>query len=426
MIVIFGANGRTGREVIREAKIRNIPFRAVVKNDHDTQHLKELLAVNDIHYADADHKASLKPVLKDATAVVSCIDARTAGWGSPSYHKYAAANIVNAAHEIGITRILHLSVMGAYRWSPNKLNQQTFHLDLWIRRSAVPWTMLRVSCYHDEVIEAHINPPDGGCPHPISKSSRYAPVSRRDVARSVMDIIPDLIPSRTWLLGGPEVFTGSSLQQRVQSHIRHNKGPKTMYGPLPNGDVSVAPESSLIMVGAIPTETLEWALDPKANPLEDQPFWSRDTPEYHCSDRQAELNQLASMNRNLRFAVHKLLFEDLTRIGIDNTGCTLDFSEAIIPQNAEHAIAHKASLNTMNNIRVLTSSQEECLCSGFDFIYDDLADELQLWWNGDNNEEIPAAVWERLDLGTKRRLHKHSRWKKSERVRSYIAQQHQK
>jgi len=425
MLVIFGANGRTGREVLREAKIRDIPVRAVAKNDLDTQFLQSFIDVNDIHFADADHKESLFPVLKGATAVVSCIDARTAGWGSPHYHKFAAANIVHAANEVGIKRILHLSVMGAYRWSPNKLNQQTFHLDLWIRRSSVPWTMLRVSCYHDEVIEGHVIPPDGGKPHPIVASSRCAPVSRRDVARSVMDIVPDLIPSRTWLIGGPEVFTGRSLQERIRKYIQPGNGTVTAYGPLPDGDVSVAPESSLIMVGAIPTETLEWALDPKQNPIEPQPFWKRDVPEYHPSDLQQELPQLSSMNRNLRYAVHKLLYEDLSRIGINPEGCTFDFSQSTIPDSAEHAIAHKASINSMNNIRVLDSSTNECLYASFDFVYDDLADDLQIWWKSDSESEIPDAIWERFDLGTKRRLHKHPRWKDSIRVRNFIARQHQ-
>ena len=54
-----------------------------------------------------------------------------------------------------IPKILQLSVMGSFRWSPNILNRQSFHLDLAVRRSKVPWTMLRVSCYHDEIIDAH-------------------------------------------------------------------------------------------------------------------------------------------------------------------------------------------------------------------------------------------------------------------------------
>ena len=425
MIVVFGANGRTGREVIREAKLRNIPVRAVAKNDQDTHYLKDLISVNELHFADADHKESLPPVLKDATGIISCIDARTAGFGSPTYEKFAAANIVHAAHEQNITRILHLSVMGAYRWSPNALNKQSFHLDLWVRRSKVPWTMLRVSCYIDEVIEAHVAPPDKKRPHPLRASSRYAPVSRRDVARAVMDIMPDLIPSRTWLIGGPEVFTGAALKKKLQPY-KKGSGSLTEYGPLPNGDVSVAPESTLIMVGALPCESLAWALNPKENPLPAEPFWNRSTPEYHPSDQKQSLPILSTMNRDLRFAMHALLSSDLKRMGIQEENITLDFSHAHPSPNGEQVLAHKSSMSSMDGVRVCNQEGKEIYSSSFTVLYDDLADELQLWWSADPSEDIPIEIWEQLDLGIKRRLHKHPHWKKSQRVRDFVATQHHK
>ena len=215
MVVIFGANGRTGIEIVKEAIRRKMSVKAVARNDHDTHRLEKLLPVNEIHFADADHPESIRSVLKDATAVISCLDSRTAGFGSPKYSPLAAANVVQTAAEKGIEKILHLSVMGAYRWSPNPLNKQSFHLDIHVRRLRVPWTMLRVSCYHDEIIEGHVAPPDQRKPHTIHPSSRYSPVSRKDTARVVCNIIPDLIPNRTWLLGGPKVYQGNELAQTI-------------------------------------------------------------------------------------------------------------------------------------------------------------------------------------------------------------------
>ena len=424
MIVVFGANGRTGREIVREAKKRGISIRAVAKNDLDTEYLTKLLHVNEISFADADHKESIFPVLKEASAVISCIDARTSGWGAPSYEKFAAANIVNAAHECNIPKILHLSVMGAYRWSPNLLNRETFHLDLWVRRSSVPWTMLRVSCYHDEVIEGHVCPPDGGLPHPFKKSSRYSPASRRDVARAVLDIIPDLIPSRTWLLGGPEVFTGAQLTKSIAPY-KKGSGARTTFGPLPNGDVSVSPESSLIMVGAIPQETLAWALDPKSNPLPASPFWNRDIPEYHPSDTQESIEILSTMNRNLRYALHRELIGDLQRVGVSTTTCTLDFSQASFVSEGLSSTPHKSHLQEIDHIRVIDSSGDVVLTSGFTFLHDDLSDVLHIWWNN-NERSIPTSIWEHLDLGTRRRLHHHPVWQQDPLVRDFISSQHKK
>ncbi len=206
MIVVIGANGMTGREIVRLALKQGHKIRPVVRDDNDTKHLEDLIEVNELSFADADHPESLKAVMKNAETVISCIDSRTAGWGAPRYNKFAAANVVKTANELGINKIIHLSVMGAYRWSPNALNRQSFHHDRWVKRSGAPWTMIRVSCYHDEIINAHVMPPDGKKAHPIHPSSRYSPVSRKDAAKAVMVLLPKLIPSRTWLIGGPETF----------------------------------------------------------------------------------------------------------------------------------------------------------------------------------------------------------------------------
>ena len=38
------------------------------------------------------------------------------------------------------------------------------------------------------------------------------------------------------------------------------------------------------------------------------------------------------------------------------------------------------------------------------FIYDELADDLQIWWQTDEDLDIPNHIWNDLDLGIRRRL----------------------
>jgi uncharacterized protein YbjT (DUF2867 family) len=427
MLAVFGANGMTGREVVREAKIRGVPVRAIAKNDHDTRYLEDLVDVNDIAFADADQPASIPAVLTGITAVVSCIDARTAGWGSPKYDEHAAANVVHAAHDAGISKIVHLSVMGAYRWSPNMLNRLSFQLDKWIKQSGVPWTMLRVSCYHDEIIESHVRPPDGGKPHTFQPSSRYSPVSRRDVARVIHNILPDLIPSRTWLVGGPQVFYGEELLKAIAPYSS-GKGRRTERGPLPHGDMSVPPETTQVMVGWVPQEDLLWALDPENNPLnlaENQPFWIREKPKNHPTDPGDDLPIFHTMNKALRYAIHELALQDLSRIGIDlKDVSTLSFTQAEKIESRNRGLPHKAPMHDIKNVSVLNTKEEIIHEGNLTFLYDDLADEFQLWWKSDDS--IPQEIWARLDMGVRRRLFKHPIWKKDEKVRDFTAQSHEK
>ncbi len=437
MLVVFGANGMTGREVIREAKLRNIPVRPVVRNDHDTQNLEDFIDVNELCFADADHPASLSIAFQDASAVICCLDARTAGWGATRYTPMAAANVVQAAHSAGIDRILQLSVMGAYRWSPNPLNRQSFHLDLPVRRLQVPWTMLRVSCYHDELIDAHIRPPDEGLPHPFLPSARYAPVSRRDTARVILNIMPRLIPNRTLLLGGPEVFTGAQLEELAsQYRIKSPKNnlwaryrerrSRTNRGPLPDGDMTVPPETTEIMVGWVPTESLPWMLDPLNYPLPEkhEPFWNRSIPAYHPADQQKYATVLSTMNRGLRFALHNLLIDDLKRLNQPTDNVFLDFSSAKSQLEGHSARPHKSILYELEDVALLDKNEQQILRGNVCFIYDDLADELLIWW--EREEAIPEEIWNLLDLGVRRRLSKHSKYGKDKKVLEFAAAQHQR
>jgi uncharacterized protein YbjT (DUF2867 family) len=423
MLVIFGANGMTGIELVREAILKGIPVKPVARNDHDTHRLEDLVDVNDISFADANHPESIKAILHDATSVISCMDARTAGYGSPVYHPEAAANVVRCASEMGIKKILHMSVMGAYRWSPNPLNRHSFHLDIHVRRLKVPWTMLRISCYHDEIIDSHVRPPDGGSPHQIKSSARYSPVSRRDTAKVVLNILPTLIPNRTWLLGGPIVYAGKALENAIKPY-KVGSGKKTLRGPLPHGDMSVATETSEIMVGWVPTESLEWTLDPRKNPIEDPPapFWNRPDPRAHHTDQGEETESLRPYNTSLRYAVHEGLFQDLRNLGISGT-VQFDFSEAVPIKDGNIGLPHKAELMELDKVKII---QENTVVhqGRFDFIYDDLADDFQIWWAKDNT--LPKYIWDRLDLGVRRRLQNHKKWKTDEKVLAFAAKSHER
>ena len=425
MLIIFGANGRTGIEIVKEAIRRKTKFKAIARNDNDTHRLEKILSVNEIDFADADHPESIRAVLSQATSVVSCLDSRTAGFGSPKYFPQAAANVVRAAAEMNISRMLHLSVMGAYRWSPNTLNKQSFHLDIHIRRLRVPWTMLKVSCYHDEIIEGHVSPPDQGRPHPIHPSSRYSPVSRRDVARVVCNILPDLIANRTWLLGGPKVYQGNELKRNITPFLKKGSG-RTKYGPLPNGDFSVAPETSEVMVGWIPTESLEWSLDPENHPIKKitDPFWKRPAPPKHRCDKGENDSLLKGIPKSLRFALHQALCSDLPRLNIQETEqIQFDFTKASWIAESPKEIVLQTQLQSIKDIQVYKNGN--LLRQGtIDFIFDDLADSFHAWWVTDH--KLPKDIWAQLDLGVKRRLSKHVRWKKESIVRDFIATSHER
>ncbi|MCB9791182.1 MAG: NAD(P)H-binding protein, partial [Alphaproteobacteria bacterium] len=260
MLVLFGANGRTGLAILREAERRGIPTRAVVRDDRDIDRIKGIADVQKLSYADPRHIDAVRAVMTDATWVISAIDPRGSGPGAPIYPREAAANIAWACTEAGVSGLIHVSVMGSFRWSPLEANTLSFELDTGIRDAEAPWLILRFSCYFDEVLEGHVRPPDGAAPHPVPRHSRYSPISRRDAAKMTLDMLPRFSPGRAVCAGGPQTFFSDELVALISPYKAKGRRPRTRYLSLPPGDVSVDAGTTRATAGYIPRDSLAQAL----------------------------------------------------------------------------------------------------------------------------------------------------------------------
>ena len=410
MLVVVGANGRTGVEIVREALRRGRTVKAVVRDDRDARNLDDIIDVQSISYADPEHYSSLPAVLSGATEVIVCIDPRTGGPGAPLYADEAAPNVIRAANEAGAKAIIYMSVMGAFRWSPNKMNRMAFHLDRGVRAQQAPWTVLRVSTYMDEIIDGHVRPPDGGKGHRISKSSRYSPISRREVARMALDYLPKAVAGRQVCVGGPEVFTGVELENLLAKWRTPGRR-RTKYAPVPRGDVSVMPDSTRVTVGWIPQDHLEAFLDPKGTPpptTEPPPVYARPKPNPHITDAGKDYKIQKAWGPTLRRVIHTQLAEDLGRLGLSAENVIFDFSRSRKGKGARTAKAHEGTFTSLSTVRVVDQDMNICIHSGnVDFMRDKLAEEFRCWWAGDG---IPEAIWRDLDMGVQRRMVASGHW----------------
>ena len=398
MLVVVGANGRTGREILRLAMARGREVRPIVRDDRDVDALHGVADVQELAYADPEHLDALRAVMDGATQVISCIEARTSGPGSRIYEGMAAENVVRAAHEAGAGRILHMSVMGAYRWSYAMLNRRAFYLEGGVRNTAAPWAILRVSCTHDEVIEGHVSPPDGARPHGFKPSSRYAPMHRVDAAKVALAYLERFEVGRSRAVGGPRVYTGEEMERLIAPRRQGSGWRKTRYASLPPGDVSVAPETTRSCVGFVPTATLEDALDglePEVVGAGKPGVCPKGDPPPHGADRGGGLDKAGP---DLRRVMHAQLIDDLSRVGVDG-GRSLDFRGA--REGKRWVKAHDGEACELTGVRVLGADDAVLYTGEVDLLRDTLADEFRCWWKGAG---IPETVWRELDMGVRRRL----------------------
>jgi uncharacterized protein YbjT (DUF2867 family) len=410
MLVVVGANGRTGVQIIQEALHRNKAVRAVVRDDRDARNLDDILDVQQISYADPEQYASLLPALEGAEEVIICIDPRTGGPGTPIYEDEAAPNVIRAAAESGARAIIYMSVMGAFRWSPNRLNRRAFHLERGVRTVDAPWTILRVSTYMDEIIEGHVRPPDGGTPHPIRQSSRYSPISRREVAKIALDYLSKAVAGRQVCVGGPEVFSGPEMEAKLQRWRSSGRG-KTKYFPVPRGDVSVTPDSTRVTIGWLPTDKLDDFLNPDNDPpirTEPPPVYARPDPGPHPADAGKDYKSQQPWSVTLRRVIHTQLVEDLVRLGISTENVQFDFARARSSKTARSTTAHEGTFTALNGVRVIDTEMDMAIHNGaIDFVRDVNAEEFHCWWAGSG---IPEATWRTLDMGVQRRMVKEGHW----------------
>lgn len=436
MLVIIGANGRIGVELVKQAMAAGREVRPVCRDDRDTGVLDDIVDVQQVCYADPDHPASLAPVLVGARQVIIAIDARVAGPGAPLYGDHAGVHCIQAATDAGAELALYLSVAGGYRWSPSKLNRRAFHLDRWVRRAQGNWSMMRFACFHDEVIEGHVRPPDGGRPHPVPPSSQYTPLSRVDAARVVMHNLPTLVAGRTIYVGGPQILSTDQLTQLIAPHVVPGRRAKTRFFPLPPGDLSVLPDATRAAAGILPQETLDQTLRRLETSLDDTagpdaavdvaaeaslPMPERPPPGPHPADLGRNYKVSQDWGPELRRVVHAQLMADLVKLGITPDGgtmaCTVSFRYAR-SHTQRQALAHDGTFRPMIGVRVHDASGSLVHKGPVDFLHDPLARELRIWWRRADGA-IPATIWRDLDVGVKRRAAADPCFTEDPRVQSF-------
>lgn len=156
LVLVAGATGRTGQEVVSELLANGYRVRAFVR-DADTARTK---LGEDIDYAvgDVRRRETIDAALDGVSAIISSIGAsRDDPSNGPEFVDYGGVkNLVEAAADAGLSQFVLVSSMGATR-KDHELNKMFNNILIWkfkgeeaVRASGIPYTIVRPGGLTDE------------------------------------------------------------------------------------------------------------------------------------------------------------------------------------------------------------------------------------------------------------------------------------
>jgi uncharacterized protein YbjT (DUF2867 family) len=199
MIVVTGATGNAGSEVVRALIARGARVRAFVR---DPGKARAVLG-GDVELAVGDFAdpRSVRAAVEGADALLlSCADdPGRVGWETAA---------IDAAVAAGVRRIVKLSAMAAEPGSPVAFWDWHGQVERHLRASGAGWVILRASWYMTNLLAAAPQVAAEGCLYAPAGEARIAMIDPRDVGAAAAEVLSSPgHEGHTYLLTGPRAIT---------------------------------------------------------------------------------------------------------------------------------------------------------------------------------------------------------------------------
>jgi len=222
MILITGATGFIGRTVVRQLSSIGYPLRTLIRPSPRTPRLPKGVPVEVAVVSLADVRG-LRAALRDVDTIIHLASAENQGSRGDllTADIQGTKNLVEAASDAGVERIVYLSHIGAARASGYPAFKAKGIAEEYIRGGAVPYTILRSSLVYGA--EDHftnnlarlIRSSVGVFPVATGGRSVTQPVWVEDLVTCMLwSLQNDEAVNKVYELGGTEFFT---LQQIVET-----------------------------------------------------------------------------------------------------------------------------------------------------------------------------------------------------------------
>jgi len=245
LIIITGATGFVGEEVVKQARAAGHPVRVIVRDPRRASWLAERYGV-ELFHGNVLYAPSIEGAMQDAKCVIHLVGI-IREWKENTFervHVQATKHVIDEAKKAGVKRFVHMSALGTRENARSRYQQTKWAGEDCVRKSGLAWTIFRPSFIYgpkDKAINTLAKlvqrlpfvPVLGG------GNTKIQPISVANVARAFVGAIRnDESISRVYDLCGPEAFTWNELYDKLQMILGTRK-PK-WHLPLPIARVQAA------------------------------------------------------------------------------------------------------------------------------------------------------------------------------------------
>jgi uncharacterized protein YbjT (DUF2867 family) len=214
MILVTGATGNIGSEVVRLLSSKGERVRALVRDRKKAQGLAK--SGVELAQGDFDDPASLDAALADV---------KSAFLLSPSMPQQVElqGNFVEAAKRANVRHIVKLSGAGASEHNPQQFARWHWQVEQHIRSSGVPFTFVQPIYFMQNFLgkdTAQMIATQGRFAAPINPDLKFNVVDSRDISAVVASVLSTQgHEGKTYILTGPELLSSNEHAEKFSAAL---------------------------------------------------------------------------------------------------------------------------------------------------------------------------------------------------------------
>lgn len=217
MILVTGATGNVGTEVVKKLREDKEPIRAFVRNRAQAREIT--LPGVELVEGDFTKPKTFARALEGVETMLLLVP-------SSAEAEQQQCNFVDAAKSAKVKHIVKLSQLGASRAAPGRFQRSHGAVENYIEKSRIPHTFLRPNLYMQSLLKFRTTIASQGAFFAPVSSARVSVIDVRDVAAVAAKALREPGKEGTvYELTGPEALThaemAEQLSQVVGKPIRH-------------------------------------------------------------------------------------------------------------------------------------------------------------------------------------------------------------